>query len=709
MLYRLINLHRLDSPLTKGEFVAIAIDRSESAPRTFKTRRKVVTCEVVGLTDADYVLDVPEVGTISVLKQRPASESYSGGGTRTFSFMMRNPLAGADRATVDGFFKRVAMDDFRARPGVFRIESVEGAVAKGRFVPRPSSGSSDDDGEGLAAASRRDPLRLVPAEGFDTRPGDVFVCSEFEITFADGRFEVDLLDRFRLARDMPSEDVASFLGFDPSEDGRHRGRITSPGWPLACWHSVERAMDEAVARTEPDRALALFRKGYSRNEAFVLGSSGYHAFVNDDLGDHLDGQREEGLWVIDGLRNRSSVSYEGEYDAWIEGDWRPATEDDVRELHGTIAAADAEIHEFLEEDDSVPADGIARREMEKARIAHFEELFAAETRKFAAGSYTMPRRRALAVGMEAVENPEDVDRFVSGILRNISEGPLHALADRIARDEILRAPDAFDRIGSVGKGGGLRDRCRFSPNEPLKRRLTRFVDVLERHSEIALDPERPWNQRKSLPSLAAIAAELAPPTLDAASLPLLDIAPQRIGGEWRIVSEKPGEAVVALFREGAHVADLRCSDILSPEGLCELCTPQGIPFRDDEPFGFSEKRYYVDEPSLDCHELRGHIVARTRVNGTIALPVADGWHRFSGVAASGSCHVQGGVLHRDDDQPSLVRDDGVEEWYFRGHVHRDGSVVRSRATDARRIPAAPVIDSRESFGAADANPRPRIP
>jgi hypothetical protein len=131
---------------------------------------------------------------------------------------------------------------------------------------------------------------------------------------------------------------------------------------------VEMELQRGIARSEPDEVLVLVYDDGGGDVAYhCMGHTGIALLECDDIADYLhDSGMEPGLWMYRKARWWTYTSREGEHDAGIEGDWEPATADDVASFGFDEATMDREIVDVLEID---MQPGMTARYLELAKVA----------------------------------------------------------------------------------------------------------------------------------------------------------------------------------------------------------------------------------------------------------------------------------------------------------------------------------------------------
>ncbi len=157
--------------------------------------------------------------------------------------------------------------------------------------------------------------------------GDLVVGSGVDCDVVDGRVVTTIRDPVVVGRFPSEEALGAFL---PRYGENRRWWVGLTGFA-----EHVRDVELAWASTEPDEALVLFHEDLGADNGSVvptvLGHTGRTFALCDNVGDEMHGSAQPaGLWVYGNAKWWSSTSHEGEHDAGIEGDWRPATPDDVK-------------------------------------------------------------------------------------------------------------------------------------------------------------------------------------------------------------------------------------------------------------------------------------------------------------------------------------------------------------------------------------------
>jgi hypothetical protein len=147
---------------------------------------------------------------------------------------------------------------------------------------------------------------------------------------------------------------------------------------LAGDYDVTEREEIAEACSEKSEGLLLaWRDGDAKDLSLsFMGTSGIAFWRNDDPEIYAEQSVPgEGLWVWENVTYSSYRSYEGEYDADMEGDWKPATAEDITRLLGHQWNAEEEIRAIMDlpstlsGDDDNNEESLVLKYQELAKIA----------------------------------------------------------------------------------------------------------------------------------------------------------------------------------------------------------------------------------------------------------------------------------------------------------------------------------------------------
>ena len=254
-----------------------------------------------------------------------------------------------------------------------RVREDHGAPG-GELVPVPDDADEDDVWRGRIvgnAAFWEKEVRLRVPEDMEWRAGDLVAMTGYHCEIEDG--EPVFLKRGPVAHlgNHDEDGVGRFLPWGTVSKEEHDAIIATglgsmPGeYRMQPGSLVDLMEEESVARVrlEPSEALFLWYKPVDETgdetACACLGASGIAFYRQDSIEDNFYGENvEEGLWVYANAKAWAHQSYEGEWDAGIDGDWRPATVEDLERFGYTAEDIDQEIAGHTEEE-YVPGRGLA--------------------------------------------------------------------------------------------------------------------------------------------------------------------------------------------------------------------------------------------------------------------------------------------------------------------------------------------------------------
>lgn len=115
----------------------------------------------------------------------------------------------------------------------------------------------------------------------------------------------------------------------------------------------------AELKLQPDEALVLSLPCTESDGStcqIILSDCGLLFYAYHEIIDHIqDDGVGPGLWVFEHANAWAYTSYEGEYDSGVDGNWRPAREDDIERFSCVREHLNDEIAEYLE-DEKIPFD-----------------------------------------------------------------------------------------------------------------------------------------------------------------------------------------------------------------------------------------------------------------------------------------------------------------------------------------------------------------
>jgi hypothetical protein len=505
----------------------------------------------------------------------------------------------------------------------------------------------------------------------DVKTGDVLIARHFGFTFKDGVPLVRLVDAAVVGNADDIAEAVAFLGLDKLPLKPDHGWAAT----LSGASEIDREYEIAYHRTQSSTALVLFYKDGDEVRNHTLGSSGYTAFVCDDLNAYFDDQvAEPGLYAIHDLAIQGRQSHDGEWDADLEGDWLAATPEDVERLFGT-EAIDEEIVAILETDEDPT--GIAERYMELARQAIFDEKFDMEHMVFAHHRMAVPDINARSVPAEDVLNAATIDAFISEHMSAIEPETLREQIVAAMKAEILDRSRVFEQVVpteeeaeafAARKTWQSRGKTVvFVPDVALIADTQAVVSAVSANAAgLVRKIEAGANYSRS-PSIRHLMSKLVQPLAIEGLKPFSKA--RHCDGEWLFVGKHKHEVTLALIAEGVHIATLVSSGEKS-----RLLTRFGLGLTNSSYDSVNSLRRHisVDNQLRDADRAIAEIEARREVYGDYFQPVADGIHEVH----TSTIHIADGVMHRVDGPakvrgPRFVGDHAYEEYRFRGNLHRD--------------------------------------
>lgn len=537
------------------------------------------------------------------------------------------------------------------RPGNVAVDMVE--------IDEPSPVCSDVVGIRLKVPEK--PFRQgqdIPSLP-NVQKGDILCAGYYRVECIGTSFEVHLYDALKVGKADDQNEAFDALGF-----ARRPAQHFFPSSVFAPIYSVDREFDLAFARTQPDRALVLIYQdpGMKRHAAWVLGSSGYHAAVNDDLSSYFEDQQEPGLWLVDGVKNMSSTSYEGEHDAWVEGDFIPATRADIEELFGDISMLDDEIRDILELEESEVSTGLAAQYMEMARQVDFEGRFRRAREEHCRNTLSLPlpgtqirwdKRAGIATSPTFVAF---LDQLVAGFHNDEVRDVVRPLVSNHILD-----------MGHMFTGSALAPV--FEPTESGTRLLEMGIQSLASREPEILEMARGGKIKPhvKLSSLASALFTAVP--MD--RYPKLQHIVRDDSRAFPILEQSAENVIVGIPFNGNVGTVIRVDE----HGF-SLSDMSGLPYAGWQS-GLSDRVELLSELVSDLD-------TRLLVNGNLD-PVEDGVHDVGGRRY----YVKSGLLHREDG-PAVDGGEGDQIHYFRGVPHAPEDVLSTlpRSTPLAAFQAA---------------------
>lgn len=176
--------------------------------------------------------------------------------------------------------------------------------------------------------------------------GDLVVAYHRNCRYDDGVFTHEVIHDKVLRSDITRREAGDYI-HRPIGDKRLLSNST-----FYSMSEIDREEDIALASTKPDEALILVWMDGDNSTTKILTHTGRtFTVVDDSQEDYLYGQEPgAGLWLFSGAKMWSYQSYEGEHDSGIDGDWTPATKQDVIRLMGDEDALKAEMADHMDID-----------------------------------------------------------------------------------------------------------------------------------------------------------------------------------------------------------------------------------------------------------------------------------------------------------------------------------------------------------------------
>lgn len=686
-----INLRRIAHGLEEGDFVLVGLDgyrfvgtehvRSTALGRVVKAGENSVEIEVPEL--GVIVGERPGYGSTNLNLKYPARELevYAASKLRTDD----PDIAYEYLDRLSGLYphKSVVLHVTAAdEAGVYGRLIGENDIAESRGPDEFTAISAEASSIAISRIGAADVTDVYPVKfnGFgesvgspqpvpEVKAGDIVIAGGFGFEFEDGKPGVHVVNVAVVGNFSTTDEAVSFLGLkDLPAKPNHSFAPT-----LASASQIEYEHSAAHARTEPDSVLVLFYSDGDDVKAHVLGSSGYYAFVTDDIVDYFYGKAvEPGLWTVNNMSIRGWQSHEGEYDAELDGDWSPATPQDIERLFGALI--DDEIA-YIVEIDKEP--GLGEQYMEMARQAVFEEKFDTEHMVFARHRMGVLGERNVPI--EDVLNEHQLDSFIAAAMAAIEPEVLRTQLIGAMKKDVLDRGHLFRQVVPTddeaeafnARKTWRKDRVPvvFVPDQSLVKDMETVVTGVAGKVP-ALMQKIDTGADFSRSTIRLLMGKIVKP-LSSDGLRSFSKA-EKVGGEWFFVGKNKREVTLALFVEGGHVASLvttgEKSRLLMPTGL-EITTTSGTLHESYRPSG----RYIsIDAILKDADRAVGEVEARREVYGDYFNVPEDGVHQVH----TTTVHIENGVIHRADG-PAVVREPRFDgdcdyvEYRFRGNLHRD--------------------------------------
>lgn len=414
--------HRRLRDLKPGHRVLVGSNSFSLLPDMVERNLKVLTVVEnepdvrLVLRDEDGNLDVREY-----LPHSPGEVKYNG----KPSIVWTSELPVGDERAVMGYAK-ACLAASRNNCGLFHVRVVTDGIATASLV-QPAGGAlaashlkREDypEGDATVVAPPYDPTnleigemswegRIVGNAGFwkeevrikvpanaEWKAGDLVIAPDYSCEIRDGNPSIRLKQigapnaktgyvpppHCIVLGNMDERQVGAFLPWANLTRPEMEG-VTSYLWshPSGCHVDYLEEVELAKVRLEPSEALVVWYRDEDGKETSCacLGSSGIAFYRVDSITDNFYGENvSEGLWVFENAKAWSSQSYEGEWDGGIDGDWRPATVEDLERFGLDPESASREIADHIDRDFEL---GMAESMMEAARKAAEAERAAVPT------------------------------------------------------------------------------------------------------------------------------------------------------------------------------------------------------------------------------------------------------------------------------------------------------------------------------------------
>lgn len=688
-----LNLARIKHGLKEGDFVLVGLDGFRWVGK-HRVRSTAVGRVVKGGTDTAEI-EVPDLGIVKGEKPRYGATSLDvRHPNRELNVYAASKLRTDDPEIAFEYLDRLSgFDPFKSV--VLHVTAAGEDGIHGRLVGENGGAESNDPGELSVIPSEQDSLAIsqvgaaditevfpVVLNGFgetvgspqpipEVKVGDVLIARDFGFEFVEGKPRARLVEVAVVGNFDTTDDAVAFLGLKDLPPMPDHGFAPT----LASASQIAYEYEAAHARTEPDSALVLFfeDQGYpDRKEvkAHVLGSSGYYAFITDDIVDYFNGMAvEPGLWTVENMSIRGWQASDGEWDAELNGDFNPATPEDVERLFG--APIDPELAYILEIDEEP---GLAEKYMEMARTALFEETFDREHMVFARHRMGLLGERKFHV--EDVLNLPQLDSYLSEKMAGIEPEVLRTQMIAAMKVDVLERGHLFQPVVPTEE-----EAEEFHSRKTWRNRNDRVPAVFVEDSALARDiatvvsavaDKVPALMKQieagadfSRSSVKYLMRRIVSPVVADGLRPFSKAS--QTEGEWLFVGKNKREVTLALFANGEHVVTLVASGeqarLVSASGL-EITSPE---------INVASGRYIpVDKVLRDADRAIAEIEARREVYGDYFHPLEDGIHEVH----TTTIHIEDGVIHRADG-PAVIRaprfegDFSYVEYRFRGNLHRD--------------------------------------
>jgi hypothetical protein len=688
-----LNLARIKQELKEGDFVLVGLDGFRWVGKQY-VRRTAVGRVITGGTETSEI-EVPDLGIVKGEKPR-----YGATGldvrhpNRELIVYAASKLRTDDQDITFEYLDRLS-GVYPFNSVALHVTTITEAGITGRLIGENGRSEGNEPGQlnvvppeqnslAISQVGSADVSDVFPVifHGFnetvgspkpipDVKVGDVLIARDFRFEFVNGKPRASLIDIAVIGNFAETDDAVSFLGLKALPPTPDHAFVPT----LASASQISYEYDAAHARTEPDSALVLFYNDPSSPNrknvnAHVLGSSGYYAFITDDIVDYFDGMAvEPGLWMVENVSIHGWQASDGEWDAELNGDFNAATTADVERLFG--APIDAELASILEIEEEP---GLGEKYMQMARTALFEEKFDQEHMIFARHRMGLLGERKFHV--EDVLNLDQLDSFLSERMASIEPDVLRDQMIASMKVNVLERGHLFhpvvpteeeaEEFNSRKTWRKTEDRIPaiFVADAALYRDIATVVHAVGANVH-HLMKQIDGGANFSRSTLKHLMRKIVPTTVPE-GLRSFSMA-KHTEGEWLFVEKNEREVTLALFAKGEHVVTLIASGekarLISTCGL-EVTSPD---------ISINSGRYIpVNDVLRDADRAIAEIEARREVYGDYFRLPEDGVYEVH----SKTIHIEDGVIHRENG-PAVIRvprfdgDSSYEEYRFRGNIHRD--------------------------------------
>lgn len=680
-----INMHRAASPLEAGQLVLVKLHS------TRRVNGRIVDTAIGKVMEASSEKALIEVDGLGVIEARKPGYGQSNLDIRFPSVELQllavNQIASDDPVAVHAFLDRLS-GTIHDRPVAIHVTQVGAEGVRGTLIGESSADTEDFEqmqtgsfpltmiggsvvtGTVDIAINGNGILLGAPVEDIAIVPGDILAATNFAIEIHHGSPVARVVNVAVIGNSPDLASAVEFLGLSAKRDDRMGFTPTLTG-PGAIAHQYE----IGVSCTEPDKALAVFFDGHDgQRHMHILGSSGYHAFVNDELPTYLSEHgTAPGLWVLHNLKNVSWTDHEGGYDADVEGDWLPATAQEVEELFG--GDLDAELAYVMEIDKE---DGLAERMMAMARQADFDERFDTSHRKFVMRRFGISDESVWTAHM--VANEDEIEAYVQKAFDELEDDVVRQSMSKVLIREIRSRPGLFHTIVPTDAerevlaretNWGNRKPILFIPDTAMDQDRDTFAKAVMANAP-TLRKNIDGGKDISRMAMASLMQKLY---RDGVSMDgLREFSEARAsGGKWMFAGRSGKWFTLLLFVDGMETARL-----VTSTDSHRLTNAWGLNITSHYAYGRDGKQVNNLHIALDADraiceiEARLSAVSHLRGDDLYCTPAEDGVHDGYNTIA----HINDGVLHREDGPalqkgPFFEDDTPLMEHRFRGNLHRE--------------------------------------